>query len=211
MKNKLFSLIVLCPMLLIALFLFVFNTNSNYIFADAVPAEIKIISDTAKVYELADLNATVLKTAVFSEKYNVESISGGFYEIQIPDLQNGYVLTSYCMDSLLKPIQSFLDTNAVITAESGVYIKNGAEYEAVSSVSLAENTRVKLLSGADNSNVYSFITFSLNGENLTYYVLSDNIDADGFSLRTLVALMLIVTCVALFLIIYSFYRNKKHK
>lgn len=210
MKNKLFSFLIVCPMLFAVLFSFVLGTSS-FMFADTIPTEIKVISDTAEVYETADTTSTVIKTALFSEKYEVVDISGDFYEIEITTTQNGLIQTAFCMDSSFKPIESILDTNAIITRESNVYIKYGTQYTQVSGITLSENTRVKLLSGADGTSEYSFITFSADGELLTYYVLSDNIDADGFPLRTLIALMLIVTCVALFLIIYTFYKNKKNQ
>lgn len=221
MRNKLFLYLILCPIF----FMLIFSSKSifvcqNYCQADSnlieistfdidIPAEIKVITNTAKIFENSDITSTVLETAHYNDEFTVLLIVGDFYKIQFGESQEGYILTAFCMDSSRTPLEVYLDTNAITTAESSLYLLSGSQFVLIDNIYLPAQTRIKLLNGFNETSQYTKASISLNGEVFTYYVPTANIDPDGISTRTIVALMLIVTSVTIFLILYSFFKGKK--
>ncbi|MDD4815767.1 MAG: hypothetical protein PHQ62_01335 [Clostridia bacterium] len=223
MKIKFFVCLIICP-LLFAMILspklffgcqnfchaetFAMQTNSLY---TILPTEVKITSNTTKIFETADIHSTVLATARYNDKFAVLDIEENFYKIQFGEEQEGFVLTAFSMDSSKMPLEVFLDTNAVLIAESELYILNGSQLLLVNNLYLPAETRIKLVNGFNEISEYTKASVSINGETFYYYILTENIDPDGISTRTIIALMLIVTTVTIFLILYSFFKGKKAK
>ncbi|MDD2227548.1 MAG: SH3 domain-containing protein [Clostridia bacterium] len=174
------------------------------------PERVKVIMNSVYVYENADTNSNPIGKAYFKDIYNVLSVEGDFYKIEFNDV-SGYILTAYAMDAtILSPIIN-LDTNASLIKDSEVYRLIDNEYEAVEDIKLDAETRVKVLSGYDANKPYCYTSFSLNDEILTFYIPTENIVVDGISTRAIIAITLMVTCITIFLILYSFLRGKKVK
>jgi len=174
-----------------------------------IPLEIKVVTNSAKIFENSDIFSNVLETAHYNDEFNVLLCVGDFYKVQFGESQEGYILTAFCMDSSRTPIEVYLDTNAITKAESSLYLLNGSQFILIDNIYLPAQTRIKLLNGFNETSQYTKASISLNGEVFTYYVPTANIDPDGNSTRTIVALMLIVTSVTIFLILYSFFKGKK--
>lgn len=175
------------------------------------PPNIKVITNTAKIFELPNLASEVLQTAIYNDEFTVVNITENFYKIQVNETEQGYVLTAFCMDSNLAPLEVFLDTNATITLESDLFLLSGSQYLKVNNLYLPTETRIKLINGFNETSLYTKASISLNGESFTYYIPTENIDPDGISTRTIIAFMLIITSVTIFLILYSFFKGKKVK
>jgi len=174
------------------------------------PEQVKIIMNSVYVYENADRSSNVIGRAYHKEIYNVLSLEENFYKIEF-NSDSGYILTAYAMDAtILSPIIN-LDTNASLIKDSEVYRFADNEYKAVENIKLDAGTRIKILSGYDTSKQYRHISFLFNEEVLTFYIPTENIVADGISARAIIAIMLIIVCITLFLILYSFLRGKKVK
>lgn len=220
MKNKLFLCIVFCPILLLLSFtMAVFPCHKDIlsqnlifesqVFENTAPSKITIATNTAKIYVLADLSSTVMATATYNDEFDVVDLTEDFYKIEYTENQLGYVLKAFCIDSELKPLEVYLDANATITSECFIYELIGGELVKIENLYLPAETRVKLVNGFSETNVYTQATVSLGGELFTYYIPTVDIDPDGISTRTIIAFMLILTCVTIFLILYSFFKGKK--
>ncbi|MDD4685834.1 MAG: SH3 domain-containing protein [Clostridia bacterium] len=178
----------------------VFGTQNNE------PEQIKVITNKANVYAEADINSSVLYEAQYGEIFLVQVIENNFYKISFDD-NIGYILIAYVLDINIKSPKIYLDTNAIVTHESKVYSLEG--YAEVSDIVLFKETRVKVLNGYDIDKQYCKISFLHNDEVVTYYISTSNITSDGVSTRTIISITLMIVCVFIFLILYSFFRGKK--
>lgn len=212
-KNYCFFCLRLTFQILFCLYLFFGVLNINYIFADADIQKVRIIYPVAEVFDTPECVSKIADVSVkFNEVYEVEQTLNNCYKIEINETLSGYVQKYSCVDSSLKPIPTILDTNARLINDSQLYQKDGNSFIKIEGKILPNKTRVKILSGADKKDIYAKISYSEDDEIKTSYVLLKNIDADGVPLRSIIACMLIITCVAIFLIIYSFYlHSKKNK
>lgn len=186
-----------------------FQKNTVTLF-ESFPEKVKIIMNCVSVYESANLNSNTIGNAFFKEIFNVIAIEENFYKIEY-NSTIGYILTAYAMDfSISSPIIN-LDTNASLIRDSYVYEYNNEQhkYEIVEDIKLKANTRIKILSGYNLNKEYCKVSFQVDEEILTFYILTTNILTDGINSRTIIAITLIVVCITIFLILYSFFRGKK--
>lgn len=173
------------------------------------PDKVCVITDNTKVYKEANTTSEVLLLASFNQEFVViDDSDENFYYIQLTSNQ-GYILKAFCVNVNNAPLAKNLDTNAKIKSTTHVFNKVENEFVEVPEITLESGTRVKLLSGTNNNDKYWQITFSQDNQQLTFYVESSNVDADGISIKIVTAILLIITCVILFLIIYGFYRSRK--
>lgn len=189
--------------------IFALLPQSSFVFAESEITNIKVVAENVKIYDSENIESNVIKVAEFGEEFSVTSESEKFYYISFNE-QNGYILKAYCQNSNSMPIKKYLDTNAVITKNSNVYFYVENEYQ-MQNIVLSENTRIKLLSGADNNQEFSKVTFNYEDKTLTGYIQTDNINADGIPTKTIIAIFLIVACVCIFLILYGIYNSAKKK
>lgn len=180
-------------------------------FNSELPENVKIISNSIKIYQTADVNSEVLGTAYYGEIFEVVSVQNDFYEIIVSEDVFGYILMAYALDSSIKSPLIHLDTNATLTETSSVFRLVGGEYLEVDDISLEKNTRIKVLDGYDINKEYCKVSFTFQDEIFTYYLLTENIDPDGIGSRFIVAISLIVVCVSIFLILYSFFKGRVRK
>jgi len=175
------------------------------------PPNIKVETNTAKIFEEPSLTSEVLQIAIYNDVFTVINITESFYKIQVSETEQGYILTAFCMDSERVPLEVYLDTNATIMLESDLFLLSGSQYIKVNNLYLPTETRIKLINGFNETSLFAKASISLNGEVFTYYIPTENIDPDGISTRTIIAFMLIITSVTIFLILYSFFKGKKVK
>lgn len=172
------------------------------------PESVKIILNSVNVYQSANINSTILGKVYYGEVFSVLSEQDEFYEIAYETEVAGFILTAYALDTSFKSPQIFLDTNAIIINSSFVYKLIGDEFVKVDEIVLDINTRIKILDGYDINKTYCKTTFDYEGEIYTYYILTENINPDGISSRFVTAIMLIIVCVSIFLILYSFFKAR---
>lgn len=173
----------------------------------ALPSSINVITDSIKVYAQPTTASTIIATVTFGEEFNVTGADGEFYKIEINN-GSGYILKAYCVDSANAPLKTFLDTNAKLNSNSPTFELVNKQYQQTQ-ITLPAQTKIKILNGYNVNTSHTLISFEYNGEILTQYVETKNIQIEGIQTRQIVAIMLIVSCVSLVLIFYSFFKGKK--
>lgn len=189
----------------------IFFDSLNEFNVSETPEKIKIILNKVSVYEEASTDSEIIGQAFYGEVFNVISTQNEFYEIEFAEEVYGFVLTAYALDTQIKSPKIILDTNASLTKSSFVYELKNNEFIKINDIVLDATTRIKILEGYDVNKTYCKASFDFEDEILTYYFLTDNISPDGVSPRFITAIMLIIVCVSIFLILYSFFRGRKRK
>ena len=125
----------------------------------------------------------------------------------------GYILKS-AVKKEESSIKTKLQTNAVLTKDSIVYkIQDEKFIEFVFNneiIKLNKDCQIKVLEKFDQKNEYTYISFYYNDEILTGYVLTKNINVEGFNYYLILAIFIIVLIAAT--VIPIIVKNwKKHK
>ena len=184
---------------------------NSFEFGFDIPENVKIISNRINIYEIADQNSEILDTAYYGEFFEVISVQDTFYEVAYTPEVSGYILIAYALDCNIKSPIIYLDTNATLTNASSVFRLVGDEYIEVNDIALEVNTRIKILDGYDINKEYCKVSFPFEDEIFTYYLQAEDINPDGIGSRFVIAISLIVVCVSIFLILYSFFRGRVRK
>jgi len=185
--------------------------ESNTFDTSEMPEKIKITLNKVKVYETSSLDSEIIGQAFYGEVFNVVTKQNEFYEIEFSAEIYGFVLTAYALDVQIKSPKIFLDTNASLIKSSFAYELKDSEFIKMDDFFLETTTRIKILEGYDINKTYCKASFDFEDEVFTYYFLTDNINPDGIGSRFVTAIMLIIVCVSIFLILYSFFRGRKRK
>ena len=213
MKKTLSLIFVFCGLILLAGVFLLMPNAGNFAHMESPPSQIKITSNSANVYTEASEYSQIIANFPLGTVLQVENIAGEFYEISFADEnteKRGFVLKAFTRDNSISVQKVFLNTNAKITSQTFAYeFKNNSYVQ--SGVILEKETRVQLLNGFDHRQQFSLVSAEIAGEVKTFYVETLLLDPDGLNQRTLIAIMIIIACVSVFLILYSFVRGRKKK
>ena len=204
-------------LLLLVMALFIFCVPSSSAKAEDLPASVRVITVSTRIYNSASLSDPMLNgeeevRAVHGDTFEVLSLvvsENSFYEISYAG-ESAYILKAHVLDTNIDANNVKLDTNAVLRENAEVFEYANQTYSKVD-ITLEKGTRVKLLDGIDNSLEYTRISFEIGEETLTYYVPTTAISPDGMSAGGITAIALIITCTSLLLILFGCKGKKKKK
>lgn len=179
---------------------------------------VKVIYTSAYVFKQSE---AIEENIVAEYKYGTEflvieaNIQGedySYYKVKLTDVENiseAYVLSSQVIDTSIFTPQKELDTNAKLSNNAKIYILKGDNYVETDE-ELKEGTKIRLISGYDDSVKFSKIQYLNNdGEIITAYVKTTDIEVSHIS-RVLIGVIIIaVTSISIILILFGVKKSRK--
>ena len=150
--------------------------------------------------------STVTTLTVISNTVNNNYIAGDdkFILVQTQDGTIGFVESLRTLAS--SGVQTMVSCNATITHQTNVYLEDNDDSAVIDTIN--EGQRVKIEDGQSTNARYIKITYNnASGEEITGYVLADNVSRDSWSTLQIIGLVFVGLNV-IFLIVLLFVKKK---
>lgn len=213
---------ILCVLLLICVIGMPLSKNA---FAEN-KAYVKALFSSVNVFMDKNINADfnqdgenldIILTIKYGDKLelltqDVQTGEDGFnyYQVKINENLSGYVLYSNVLLSSISSPKKDLDFNATTNKKTIVYIYENGRLQEDPNTTLLAGEKIKILEMGTNG--YSRIQYKdLDGDILTVYVKTADIQTSGISRGLIGAIIIIVTTISLVLVVFGIKGNRKRK
>lgn len=181
--------------------------------------KLKIISNTAIIYENADSNSLQTDLLYFSDivetsaPYETQE-SGGYKFVKIfynknQTVTQGYILETNCRLLGKNEIKVKVITNASVKCENNqlinLFLLNGNNYVQSKNVTLSNGERVRILSGYNKNEPYTLVQFEKDTQVYNLFIQTEYLSIDGFAnwVIILLSILLALCTIGVYTIIYT--------
>ena len=191
-------------------------SGTGFAAAETQPVYV-VTSNTANVYESADITSAVLHTLSHKAEVEIEFESGEpkvyesggyqFFKITTTSLQ-GYILRDLVVEKNTS-LQEIPNFNAKTNDKCFVYEREGNTYTKTT-VSLTKHQQIYLYEGYKSSLKYTAIAYVFENEVRYGYIKTDFVDPNGINPIIITCIVLIVAILGI-MFTFVFIRGRKKK
>jgi hypothetical protein len=179
--------------------------------------QVKIITG-CNLYETADENSSVLEVLNFGDLLYVsgDKIEGenfSFYPITKGET-NGFVISSFVMDTANTALKRTLDSNAKTLDQSQIYSTASEEDKILingEEVVLEKFEEIKIIDGYNKSKEFHQILFEIDGEIYTGYIKTSKLLVEGVNSTLIIVIFALVIAGSIAFSIFWTTRKKRKR